>query len=286
MTEALAGSNPWLSVSADNLDEANDCFQRKKYGYALFWLQQANETLAKGLLEYLRLMDSGRSESWITTLRQLGLDFQLPEAREYGHLYGEKFFSAMEKSLARFESDLPKAFESPKLAALDDRRADILKGYERQFKDWPKRIGRARDAYHSLGTPTSLSKTIQSCDKLLSLIANMSNMEPRLSDLPEEFAGSTLLVEAVDDLAGRFGIKMEPSLTTIYLRLLTVLMVFFVVLIFGRGLAPFEASVRYPEGHFQEHSRDLIIKNFNEIVALHKRCLGIAHAVVDQPLPK
>ncbi len=132
----MAESNDWFRVSADDLDEAHNCFQRKRYGYALFWLQQANETLAKGLLEFLRLMDPGRPESWITTLKELGLDLPLPAAKDYGHLYGEKFFSAIEKSLASFESGLPKALGSPKLAVLGEERTNILKEYERQLKDW------------------------------------------------------------------------------------------------------------------------------------------------------
>jgi hypothetical protein len=57
-------------------------------------------------------MDAGRSKAWITTLKEVGLNLKLSEATEYGHLYGEKFFSAIEKNLANFESDLSKAFES------------------------------------------------------------------------------------------------------------------------------------------------------------------------------
>jgi hypothetical protein len=105
-------------------------------------------------------------------------------------------------------------------------------------------------------------------------------MEPTLSDLPEELAGSTLLVGAVDDLARKFGVKLEPSLTTIYFRLWHALMLFFVVFMIGRDLAPYEASVRYPEGHFQDHSQNLVIKNFNEVVALHRKCLAIWYTVL------
>ena len=277
----MSESSKWFRISADHLDEAHNCFQRERYGYALFWLQQANEILAKGLLEFLRLMDPGRSEAWITSLKEVGLNIQLPGAKEYGHPYGEKFFSAIEKNLANFESDLLKAFESSKLTALGEKRADIIDGYERQFKDWSEKLNRAREAYRSTSTATDFSKITHSCGRLLTLIVDLPTTETGLSDLSEELAGSTLLVSAVEDLAHRAGVRLVPSLITSYFKLLKGMMLLLVVLILGRNLAPYEASVRYPEGHFQDHSGNIVVRNFNEVVALHKKCLAIAQKIVE-----
>jgi hypothetical protein len=167
------------------------------------------------------------------------------------------------------------------LAALREKRAEIIEGYERQFKDWSERLNRARIAYRSTPTATDFSKIIHSCGRLLTLIVDLPTTETELSDLSEGLAGSTHLVSAVEDLAHRAGIKSVPSLTTTYFKLLKVMMLFYVVLILGRNLAPYEASVRYPEGHFQDHSGNIVVRNFNEVVALHKKCLAIAQVIVE-----
>jgi len=281
----LPESLDWFRVSSSHLEEAENCFQRKRYAHALFWLQQANETLAKGLLESLRFMKSDKADSWITTLKDLGLDFTVLSPQQYGHSYGESFFSAMEKSLQSFESGLPTALESPKLGGLNGKSADILKGYTAQFKNWPERLDRARKAYRSAPTERVLGEIIRSCDEFVELLDDVFRKGITLSDLKSErqLAGSTFLVEAVEVMARKAGIKMDPELSTIYVKIFLSVPLLLVVTLLGGKLAPYEANVRYPEGYFKVTSENAIVRNFSELVALHRKCLAIVQTAPFAP---
>ena len=46
----------WFSLASEDLDEARNTFTRKKYRYAIYWLQQADEKIAKGLMARLGFM--------------------------------------------------------------------------------------------------------------------------------------------------------------------------------------------------------------------------------------
>jgi|SRR5208337_1225468 len=65
-------------------------------------------------------------------------------------------------------------------------------------------------------------------------------------------------------LALRAGVRLVPSLITTYFKLLKGMMLFLVVLILGRNLASYEASVRYPEGHFQDHSEKWLLETLTK----------------------
>jgi hypothetical protein len=229
-------------------------------------------------------MKSDKADSSITTLKDLGLDFTVLSPQEYGHSYGERFFSAIEKSLGSFESGLPTALESPKLDGLNGKSADILKGYAAQFKDWRERLDRARKAYRSAPTERVLDEIIRSCHEFVELLDDVRK-GITLSDLKSEsqLAGSTSLVEAVEDMARKSGIRMDPELSTIYVKIFLSVPLLLVVTLLGGKLAPYEANVRYPEGYFKVNPENAIVRNFSELVTLHRKCLAIVQTAPFAP---
>ena len=85
-------------------------------------------------------------------------------------------------------------------------------------------------------------------------------------------------MKAVEDLRQKAGSAANgvPSLITMYNAIITRIMILIAVLSLGSYLVPFENRVRYPEGHSQVNSENMISRNFDGMIAFHKKYLAIA----------
>jgi hypothetical protein len=258
----------WMFESREDLACADLLYNNKFFSRALYFLQQGNEKLAKGLLISIGIQTPKRAKEDLLVKSLLG--FLPKEPKSYGHKILPSLLSDLEKSVPAIE-DLLKSLESVKS--------------EPKISELHKTIRASEKGVHKLKKkPSGLIQTVDELDNeikgLQTILANidqaMNGANRDLDKLDMKKLGETAIY-----YARRIGFRAEPQLLpssqqvkNAILGSLSRAMLLSLSASISYLIDPLESATRYPDSHyrsFDENSPYVIrFKDLHDIVA---RCL-------------
>jgi hypothetical protein len=251
----------WLSFAASDLRSADLLYSGKQYPQALYYLQQSNEKLAKGLLISFGLLTPKAAQSDRLIKDVLGFTPKQPQA--YRHKITPSFIADVEKTVPSIE----KIYELIKETCVDPQ----FTKYKTTLKNSKKGLKKLRKKPYSLiEKEEQLTNEVKAANHLL------FNLDPTLKKVDED-VDKLNFQEIVRAAHSIVGIPQTAETTSEYSKQktkkkvllslnLSVLTTLSVAL--ASFLDPLEAVTRYPDSSKKFDETNAYVKHFKEIFDL------------------
>jgi hypothetical protein len=228
----------WIESAKSDLIEFNNCFQRKDFHKALYYLQQTLEKSAKASMMATSFSVANQPQK-VKILKELNLPVFGPI--NYKHEWREVFINQVKKILSNPNlKEFIKLFENNGMKEIEDT------------------ITRALNV-NDLKNPTEsqITQTIKTSQNLLSKI-DSKRIKFQIDEVLSEYL--TLL----DDIAKQYGINVKEVINLVK-SYLNITIIIVALMLLSTLLNPFEQN-RYPENF--EKDKPLIphLKQFKNIL--------------------
>lgn len=255
----------WFSASGTDLECAELLYNNKKFSQALYYLQQSNEKLAKGLLISFGILTPKRARK---DLRLKSLNFSPKSPEFYGHRLMRSFLSDMDKLVPSLE-DWYKLLEHGEWKPKAIEFQNTIRKSKKGIKKLKKRPFNLIESAEQLENEIKASQNILGVmDKTIEKI----NQEMDTLDFNE-------IVRFAITVVGRAGLKVDRQQVSSFNEIKEVIICSFrlsilvvVSVAMASFLDPLEAVTRYPDAQrraFNEEDPYVShFKSLHDLVAL------------------
>lgn len=250
----------WLSKSNSELESADLLYNHKLFSQALYFLQQSNEKLAKGLLIKIGILTPKIAKKDLRVKALLGFSPKKPEF--YGHRVMKSFLSDMEKTVPSIE-------ELYKLIENSEWKPQITE-FQRNIRKSKKGIQKLKKRpFNLIDNAEKLENEIKAAQEILAKMdQTIDNVSQEIDRL--DFAE---IVRVAITITGQMGLNTDgekgPSLQDIKRDIADSLKLSILVTLsvaFTSFLDPLEAVTRYPDlEHDPFNENNPYITHFKEI---------------------
>jgi len=273
----------WFKTAAEDLEAARILYQGQKYQQAIFYLQQANEKVSKGLLIRIGFLPEYQETTKVRELRRaVGVYPSTP--RIYGHAWHRNLFRVLEGFIGSTDS-LTRSMVRMKLG--DKRIVRSIREFRKSIPDLESRLNTAKKVKTNPNPSLrEIDGVVRTCNQLLDSSAEAEQKAAEamkkikfpdrnlLVASIEKYFGTKLDQETLEKVNKIYGMNPSELVKNVYALAVTLL----VLAVLNTYLLPHEHISRYPDSNMDfAYDREFpLVKRFYEISDLIMKCLELA----------
>jgi hypothetical protein len=273
----------WFKTAIQDLEAAQILFLNKKYQQAIFYLQQANEKVSKGLLIRIGFLPEYKESEYEKELKKvIGIYPSTP--RIYGHAWHTNLLKVLEVLLNAVDSLTSSIM---KIKFTDRKTVSNIQQFRKSIPSWRAKLNRARKVKPNPNPSLQeIEAVVKACNQMLnSSIAAQHRVIEKVGKikLPDKNA-------VIASVEKHFGMKLDQETfeklnevvsrkpAEIVKNVVTLPETLIVLALLNTYLLPHEYISRYPEPKmdFVYNEEFSLVKMFNEISNLIRKCCEFA----------